>query len=342
MFHGRAYWLRGAPMATSEGHEAKMAAAEKVLVIGGPTASGKSALALALAERLDGVVVNADSMQVYRELPILTAQPDAATQARAPHALYGILGIDERCSAGRWQALARAGIAEAQGQGRLPVVVGGTGLYLRALMGGLADIPAVPEEIRAGVQARLAEMGPAAFHAELAARDPEMAAKLNPNDRQRLTRAAEVLAATGRSLADWQRDAAAAAPAADFRTVLVAPPRDDLYAACDGRFEAMLAAGALDEAAAVGRQIAADGLAEDLPALKALGLRELLAHLAGNLRRRDAIEAAKMATRHYAKRQMTWFKGQFLARYTIDKKLNEQSMADYAKKISDFFLTLGN
>lgn len=308
-------------------------------MIGGATASGKSALALALAETLDGAVINADSMQIYRELPILTAQPDAAAQARAPHLLYGVLGIAERCSAGRWLGMAKTAIAEARAAGRLPIVVGGTGLYLRALIGGLADIPPIPDELRESVRARLAEIGAAAFHGELAARDPEMAARLKPSDPQRLARAAEVLAATGRSLADWQRDRPPPPVAGDFRTVLVDPPRDALYAACDARFAAMMDAGALAEADAAGRLMAAQGLASDLPALKALGLRELLAFSAGELSREAAVAAAQMATRRYAKRQGTWFRGQFLAGYTVSKKLNEQSVTGFAKKIIDWVLT---
>ncbi len=308
---------------------------DKLLVIGGPTASGKSALALAIAEQAGGTVINADSMQVYRELPVLTAQPDADAQARAPHLLYGVLGIEELCSAGRWLEMAQAAIAAARAGGRLPIVVGGTGLYLRSLTGGLADIPPVPEAVRASVRARLAEIGPAAFHRELAAQDPEIAARLHPSDGQRLGRAAEVLAATGRSLAAWQRETPAPTPAG-LRTILVSPPRAALYAACDGRFEAMLAAGALEEARAV---LDRSDLAAGLPALKALGLRELMAHLDGSLSREAAVAAAQTATRHYAKRQMTWFRGQFLAGYTVNKKLNERYLIDSAKKIIDWVLT---
>ncbi len=222
-----------------------------VLVIGGPTATGKSALAVALAERLDGEVINGDSMQVYRGLPILTAQPDEATRARAPHRLYGVLDLDERCSAGRWQGMALAAINDARAAGRVPIVVGGTGLYLRALMGGLADIPDTPAALRAEIAQQLDEMGAPAFHAAFAKQDPEMAARLAPTDRQRLIRAAEVLAATGRSLADWQREtrpALAGGAPLTFRTILVNPPREAVYAACDGRFTAMVARGALDEA----------------------------------------------------------------------------------------------
>jgi tRNA dimethylallyltransferase len=308
----------------------------KMIVIGGPTASGKSALALALAERLNGTVINADSMQVYRELPVLTAQPDAAAQVRVPHLLYGTLGIEELCSAGRWLAMAQAAIAETRAAGRLPIIVGGSGLYLRSLAGGLAEIPPVPQAVREAVRARLEEIGAAAFHDELAAQDAEMAARLRPSDGQRLARAAEVLAATGRSLAAWQRDSVPPPVAGEMCSILVAPPRAALYAACDGRFTAMMDVGALEEARAV---MARTDLDDGLPALKALGLRELVAYLSGALSRQSAIEAAQMATRRYAKRQMTWFRGQFLAGYAIDKKLNEQSVADSAKNIIDWLLT---
>ncbi|HEU0070572.1 MAG TPA: tRNA (adenosine(37)-N6)-dimethylallyltransferase MiaA [Alphaproteobacteria bacterium] len=315
-----------------------------LLVIGGPTASGKSALALALAEKLalegmGGAIINADSMQIYRGLPILTAQPCAADLARAPHLLYGALDIAETCSAGRWLEMATAAIAEARAQGRLPIVVGGTGLYLRSLTGGLAPIPPIPEAVRAATRARLAEIGPAAFHGELAARDPEMAARLRPSDSQRLSRAAEVLAATGRSLADWQRDAAPPPVEGRIRTILLSPPRGELYAACDARFAAMLAQGALEEAAGVAARIEAEALVDSLPALKTLGLRELIAFSKGSLDLAGATAAAQQATRNYAKRQTTWFRGQFLAGYTVDEKLNERSVTDSAKKIIDWLLT---
>ena len=174
------------------------------VILGGPTASGKSALALAVAREFGGTVINADSLQVYRELPILTAQPAAAAQAAFPHRLYGFLSASERCSAARWAALARAEIDAALAEGRLPIVVGGTGLYLRSLLHGLAPVPEIPADVRAAAKQRLAELGKTAFHAELARRDPAMAARIRPGDSQRMVRAWEVLEATGRSLADWQ------------------------------------------------------------------------------------------------------------------------------------------
>jgi tRNA dimethylallyltransferase len=309
-----------------------------VLVIGGPTASGKSALAVALAERLGGEVINGDSMQIYRDLPILTAQPDAAARARAPHRLYGVLDLAESCSAGRWRTLALAAIAAARDAGRVPIVVGGTGLYLRALMGGLADIPDTPPALRARIAARLDAIGAPAFHAEFAARDPEMAARLVPTDRQRLIRAAEVLENTGRSLAAWQRETSPATAGQEgltFRTVLVNPPRDELYAACDARFRAMVEQGALAEA----RRIAELGPAPTLPGMKTLGLPELLAHLRGEIDLEEAIRRAQAATRHYAKRQVTWFKRKFVAQLTIHEKFSEQTIQNFIPIIIEFFLT---
>ncbi len=221
-----------------------------VIVIGGPTASGKSGLALALAERLDCVVINADAIQVYRDLHLLTARPSEAEERRAPHRLYGVLDATETCSAGRWQALALAEIEAVKAAGRRAVVVGGTGLYLRALTEGIAPIPDIPAGVRALARARFAELGNAEFHAELASRDPVMAARLEPADGQRLMRAWEVLEATGRSLALWQAEPAVA-PDLDFTMIAVIPPRDEIYAACDARLAAMVSGGVLDEVGAL-------------------------------------------------------------------------------------------
>ena len=311
---------------------------QPVLVIGGPTASGKSALAVALAALLGGEVINADSMQVYRGLPILTAQPDAATQARVPHRLYGLLELDERCSAGRWRTMAVAAITAARARGKVPIVVGGTGLYLRALMTGLAEIPDTPPELRARLAARLEAIGAPAFHGELAARDPEMAARLQPTDRQRLIRAAEVIEATGRSLAQWQRETKptlAGEAALRFHRVLVAPPREALYAACDGRFQAMIERGALAEAQAMAQR----GLDPALPSMKALGLPALIGHLRGEMALEGAIHQAQSATRHYAKRQMTWFNRQFIADSLINEQLSDINLHRFILLIIKFHLT---
>ncbi|HEY7687979.1 MAG TPA: tRNA (adenosine(37)-N6)-dimethylallyltransferase MiaA [Dongiaceae bacterium] len=292
---------------------------QPVVILGGPTASGKSALAAAIARAFDGTVINADSMQVYRELPVLTAQPSAAERAAVPHRLYGFLPVTERCSAARWAALARSEIEAAHDSGRLPIVVGGSGLYLKALVEGLAPVPEIPADVREAARRRLAEIGKAAFHAELAQRDPQMAARLRPGDSQRMVRAWEVMAATGRSLAAWQAQSVRPPDgAARFAKFLLLPERSLLYAACDARFAAMVARGALEEA----RQVAA--LADDpgLPGLKALGLRELIRHVRGDVTLGAAIAAGQQATRRYAKRQITWFRHQFDGAWQIGAEMS--------------------
>lgn len=277
-----------------------------LIAIGGPTASGKSALALALAERFGGMVINADSMQVYRELAVLTARPGAAALARAPHALYGFISAAERCSAGRWRDAALEAIGGARKAGLVPILVGGTGLYLRALLDGLSQIPEIPRDVRTRVSALKAAGGLAAIRARLAERDPAMAARLRPSDTQRQIRALEVIEATGRSLASFQGSAAASPVADKVVRVVLEPPRDALRAACDARFLAMLERGALAEVEA----LVALGLDPSLPAMKALGVRELTDHLAGRATLEHAVRDAQAATRQYAKRQQTWFRHQ--------------------------------
>jgi tRNA dimethylallyltransferase len=278
------------------------------VILGGPTASGKSALALAIAREFGGTVINADSMQVYRELPILTAQPSAAERARIPHRLYGFLPVTDRCSAARWSALARREIDDALAGGRLPIVVGGTGLYLKALLDGLAPVPAIPDAVREAARRRLAEIGKAAFHWELTRRDPQMAARIPRGDTQRMLRAWEVMEATGRSLAEWLAQPSRPPAGLDIRYVKLAlmPDRRLLYAACDARFLAMVERGALEEA----RTLLAYPDDPGLPGLKALGLRELIAHACGQTSLEAAIVASQKATRRYAKRQITWIRHQ--------------------------------
>lgn len=278
-----------------------------VVVIGGPTAGGKSALALAVASALNGTVINADSIQLYRELRILSDRPPGDTVAGIPHRLYGVLDADAPRSAAAWCEMALAEVAAAQAEGRLPVVVGGTGLYLSALTRGLSPVPEVPEDVRRRVRAHLDAVGPEAVHAELAVRDPVMGARLRPTDRQRLARALEVLEATGRSLAEWQSVPGTSPKHLAFHCFAVLPERAALHAACDARWQRMMAAGALDEA----RALAARGLDPRLPAMKALGLRPLLRHLAGELTLDEAGELARVETRQYAKRQTTWFRHQW-------------------------------
>jgi len=273
-----------------------------VVVITGPSASGKSGLALALAGAFGGEVVNADSMQVYRELAILTARPGPDALAQAPHRLYGVLPGGTPCSAGQWRELAVAAIETARSAGRLPILVGGSGLYLKALKQGLAPLPAVPAAVRAAARALLDDVGPVALHAALAARDPVMAARLRPSDSQRLVRAWEVLEATGRSLAEWQGEGAEPLAPYRFLEIVLLPPRDALYAACNVRFEAMMAAGALAEVEA----LLALGLDPGLPVMKAVGVPELAALLRGEIGEAEAVARAQQATRRYVKRQMTW------------------------------------
>jgi tRNA dimethylallyltransferase len=278
---------------------------ERPILIAGPTASGKSSLALSLAERHGGLVINADSMQVYRQLRILTARPTAEEEARAPHALYGHIAASEPYSVGRWIEDVRSAIAEAGKQGRRPIIVGGTGLYFKALLEGLSAIPPVPPDIRAYWRAQAAELGAPALHAILVERDPEMAARLRPNDTQRVTRALEVLAATGRSLAHWQREPGTPVlRAEETERLLILPERTDLYARCDQRFDVMMTAGAEAEVAT----LLALGLEPGLPALGALGLAPLAAMMTGRLTRDDALTQAKTETRQYAKRQLTWLR----------------------------------
>ncbi len=277
----------------------------KAILIAGPTASGKSAAALLLAERLRGTVINADSMQVYRELRILTARPAAAELARSPHRLYGTIPAAEACSVGRWLEAAAGAIGEAEGEGRVPVLTGGTGLYFKALVEGLAPVPDIPPEIRKYWRDLAATMGAENLHRELAVRDPAMAARLNPTDKQRLVRALEVIDATSVSLAEWQ--GAGAAPVLSPESVLrlvIAPEREALYAAIDARFDGMIESGAIEEV----RTLLALGLDPGLPAMRAHGVREFANYLSGQTGRAEAIAKAKTETRRYAKRQMTWLR----------------------------------
>jgi tRNA dimethylallyltransferase len=305
-----------------------------VVVIAGPTASGKSALALELAAALQGTIINADSLQIYHDLRLLTARPDETAMARVPHQLYGFLDAAERGSVGRWRALALAEIAAAHTAGRLPIVVGGTGLYLRALQHGLAAIPPIPAAIRAAAADLYRTLGGAAFRDRLASLDPGSAARLPPGDRQRLMRAWEVVQATGVPIGEWQARSATASPYR-FACVLLAPPREVLYATCDARFRTMIAEGALDEAAALG----ARGLDPGLPAMKAVGVPELLRHLLGETLLDDAIAAAQRATRRYAKRQMTWFRHQMVADLVLSEQLSESLLRCLRHFIDHFLLT---
>lgn len=278
-----------------------------VLIIAGPTGSGKSALAMDAAEEFGGVVINADSMQVYGDLWVLTARPSEEDEARVPHRLFGVLSVAEPCSAGLWLDMARREIEAAWADMLLPVVVGGTGLYLKALTEGLAPIPDIPDAARAEARAAYLRLGGPAFRQELAKLDPETAARFPAGDAQRMIRAYEVVTATGRPLPEWQRQPAATPPlAARYQTIVLMPPRDALYASLETRFDLMLAGGAIDEAKAL---LELD-LDPKLPAMKAVGVPELTGYLRGETSLDAAVASAKQATRRYAKRQMTWLRHQ--------------------------------
>jgi tRNA dimethylallyltransferase len=284
-----------------------MQRAAKAVLIAGPTTSGKSALALRLAERIGGTIVNADSMQVYRDLHIITARPSPDEERRVPHRLYGHVDAGTNYSVGQWCREAGAAIDEIAAAGRIPILVGGTGLYFKALTTGLAAVPPIPAEIRAQVRGRLANEGVAALYAELTTCDPQTAHRLMPNDRARIARALEVMAATGRSLSDWHREGLP--PLLDSRhaaKVFVTCERKALLARIEARFAAMLDAGVLEEV----RAFAARNLDPLLPAMKAHGVPWLIRHLDGAISLDEAAAGAIMDTRRYAKRQVTWFRNQ--------------------------------
>lgn len=280
------------------------------ILIAGPTASGKSALALMLAERLGGTIVNMDSMQVYRELRILTARPTAADEARAPHRLYGHVPAAEAYSAGRCLIEVGRVLETLKTTGSVPVLVGGTGLYFKALLEGLSPIPPIPDDVRRSWRDAAEQLGAGGLHALLADRDPAMAARLRPTDTQRAVRALEVLDATGRSLAEWQQVAGTPLLAArETIRLVVMPDRETVYARSDARFRAMMAQGALDEV----RGLLSLSLSPELPAMRALGVTPLAAHLAGTTSLDAAVSAAQRDTRHYIRRQLTWLRRNMIA-----------------------------
>jgi len=275
----------------------------RLALIAGPTASGKSALALALAERANGVVINADASQVYADLAVLSARPCAQEMARAPHRLFGHIDGAEACSAARWAGEAKAEIAAAHVEGRLPILVGGTGLYIRTLLDGIAPVPEIDPEIRAQVRA----MPVAAAYAALTLEDPEAASLLAPADSARVARALEVIRSTGRGIGAWRAEKRGGiGERIALSPVVLLPPRDWLFARCDVRFAAMLDEGAVEEVEA----LIARGLAPELPVMRAIGVREIAAWVAGEISREAMMERAATATRQYAKRQYTWFSRQ--------------------------------
>jgi tRNA dimethylallyltransferase len=287
-----------------------------------------------LADAVGGTIINADSLQSYRDLRILTARPDKVAEARVPHRLYGFLDAAERGSAARWRALALDEIARATEAGSIPILVGGTGLYLRAIKEGLAPVPEIPGEIRQEAVELHRVLGGPAFRERLAGLDPAAAQRLFPGDKQRLIRAFEVVRATGVTIGAWQQQATAEHPYR-FGTILLTPPRDRLYAACNARLVQMIEAGALAEAAA----FAARRLDPSLPAMKAVGLPELLSHLSGDVPLDAALAAAQRATRRYAKRQMTWFRHQASPNLILTAQLSESLLRCSRHFIDQFLLT---
>ena len=308
-----------------------------VLIVAGPTASGKSSLALDAAIEFNGVVINGDSMQIYDRLSVVTARPTAVDESNAPHKLYGVMPPNESCSAGRWVEMAIEEIRAAWAAGKLPIVCGGTGMYLRTLVDGISFIPDAAKAVRQKATEERERLGPEGFHQEVAKRDPESAARLHPSDSQRLIRAWEVFEATGKSLSQWQQEnrPVPPLPEATFSQIVLLPPRGALYATCESRFDKMIAHGALREVEA----LAALDLDPTLPAMKALGVPELLAHLRGEMTLDDAREQSKKTTRNYAKRQMTWLRNQVSGAEVITAQYSESLKAKIFSFIRQTVLT---
>lgn len=300
-----------------------------ITLIAGPTASGKSALALRLARETGAEIVNADSMQIYDGLSVLTAGPSPAETAQAPHHLFGVVDAGDGWSVGRWQTVALETLEQISRRGRPAVVVGGTGLYFRALTHGLADVPPVPETARDEAGTRFDAVGETAFREALRTLDPQAEARIESGDRQRLVRAWAVATVTGRALTDWQADTAPPIAADAWRGVVLEPDRETLYARCDLRLEKMLDDGALDEV----RAMEARGLDPALPALKAVGYRELAGHVRGEISLPDALAAAQMETRRYAKRQLTWFRNQTPGWRRIDAVTQNDQWGQFIARI---------
>ncbi len=305
----------------------------RALFIAGPTASGKSAIALAIAEAVGGCIINADSMQVYDHLQLLTARPSVADMARVPHHLYGHIDPSVAYSVGQWQAEALAAIAQAHAKQQVPIIIGGTGLYFKALSDGLADIPETPAAIRDSLRQRLKEQGAEVLYRELQQCDGELAARLKPQDGQRISRGLEVYQATGQPLSQWQKQPTQSPLDFPVAEILLMPERSWLYERCDHRFRIMIEQGALDEVTALARR----KLSPDLPAMKALGVSELIAYQAGELTLEQATEQAQQQTRRYAKRQMTWFRNQMISWNSF----SEQDYEHESDKIFSFISKIG-
>jgi len=304
-----------------------------IALIAGPTASGKSALAVKLAEIANGVVINADASQVYTDLRVLSARPDDAEMARAPHRLFGYRDAATACSAADWAADAKTEIAAAHALGRLPVLVGGTGLYIRTLLYGIAPVPDIDPEIRAVARSLPTHRAYFALRHE----DPEAARRLAPQDSTRIARALEVVRSTGRTLSSWQEQLEGGIDdQVSIAAAILLPPRDWLYERCDGRFEAMLERGAIAEVEALRDR----DLDNELPAMRAIGVRDIIDWLEGRIDRPTMVSQAQAATRRYAKRQYTWFRHQPPEAWTrLDTQLNDNLISGIATKLHYMALT---
>jgi tRNA dimethylallyltransferase len=285
---------------------------KRALLIAGPTASGKSAMALDVAAQRNGIIINTDSMQVYRELRILTARPNEEEEAQAPHRLYGMMNGAHACSAKEWATLAENEIKIAWEHGQFPILVGGTGMYFKTLLEGMAEIPEINPNIRADVRLRAKVEGAEALHAELSKVDPSIADRLEPADSQRISRALEVFLSTGKPLSEWHKDTRPGFldqydQVGEVDKIVLDWPRDVLYERCDKRFDMMIDQGALEEV----EKLMAMQLDPTLPIMKSLGVPSLISYLQGNMSIDAALEEAKMLTRRFAKRQLTWFRNQF-------------------------------
>jgi len=304
-----------------------------LVLIAGPTASGKSALALALSRLLPVTIVNADASQVYRDLRVVSARPSHEEERQAPHRLFGHVDGAQGYSAAAWAADARTAISKAQANWRVPVLVGGTGMYIRTLLEGIAPVPAIAPDVRKTVRALA--VGDA--YTALASEDPTAAARLSPNDTTRVARALEVVRSTGQPIAHWQaRRVGGIGDAVRLVPIILLPPREWLFARCDARFDAMLAGGGKEEVAA----LIARGLDPDLPVMRAIGVREIAAMLARPSDAERCIADAKIATRQYAKRQFTWFRNQLPADWTrIEAQLGNDIISDLVIKLQHMALT---
>lgn len=306
-----------------------------VLVIAGPTASGKTALALDIAEEMGGTVINADSMQVYRDLRILTDRPSETEEIRVPHRLFGVLSAGERGSVAWWRDAASAEIDSALDAGRVPILCGGTGLYLNALMHGIAEVPPVPSAMVDEAIARYGAIGGAAFKEEVRAMDPVLGTRLEPGDSQRLQRAWAVARATGRALSDWQAAPTGGRDDLRYCRVLLFPPRPVSAEAVESRFRSMIEAGAVEEV----RRLAALTLDRSLPAMRAIGVPQLIDYLDNKVSLDDAVTASVVATRQYAKRQRTWFRHQFVSDIRIDAQFSKSDFRKIFSEIRSLMLT---